>query len=166
MKIFGAFSLIELMVVIAIVAILAALALPAYKVYVIKTKLSGIVSVMSGPMKSATVYFNRNGTFPPGTVSGNDPGYAAVGLTSYASLNSSVIDGVFVNNSCTFSPYPTSFCMAVAINANMFPEGGQRQLYFIGRQVNGVVTWYCVSPTLGQTYAIPDVKYLPSGCSY
>ena len=165
MKIYRAFSLIELLVVIAIISIVSAIALPAYKEYTVKTKLFSIVAVMHTPMQKATTYYNANGVFPDAVSTGNDPKYAQVGLTSYSSLNSDVIDGVYVNSSCSQSPYPGYFCMAVAINANVFPEGGQRQLYFIGREEDGAIKWYCVSPTAA-SIAIPDAKYLPTGCTY
>ncbi len=46
------FTLIELMIVVAIVAILAAVSLPAYHNYVIKSKLSNVLSSVS-PLKTA-----------------------------------------------------------------------------------------------------------------
>ncbi|OIR11525.1 fimbrial protein precursor [mine drainage metagenome] len=58
------FTLIELMIVVAIIGILAAVAIPAYQDYVVKAKLSKVVTSMD-PIKTAiAMYYQENGSFP------------------------------------------------------------------------------------------------------
>ncbi|BCK86661.1 hypothetical protein MIZ01_0427 [Sideroxyarcus emersonii] len=58
------FTLIELMIVVAIIGILAAVAIPAYQDYVVKAKLSKVVTSLD-PIKTAiAMYYQENGSFP------------------------------------------------------------------------------------------------------
>ena len=58
------FTLIELMIVVAIIGILAAVAIPAYQDYIVKAKLSKVVSTLD-PVKTAlAMYFQEQGGFP------------------------------------------------------------------------------------------------------
>jgi len=58
------FTLIELMIVVAIIGILAAVAIPAYQDYIVKAKLSKVVSTLD-PVKTAlALYFQEQGGFP------------------------------------------------------------------------------------------------------
>jgi type IV pilus assembly protein PilA len=58
------FTLIELMIVVAIIGILAAVAIPAYQDYIVKSKLSKVVSTLD-PVKTAlALYFQEQGHFP------------------------------------------------------------------------------------------------------
>jgi type IV pilus assembly protein PilA len=58
------FTLIELMIVVAIIGILAAVAIPAYQDYIVKSKLSKVLSTLD-PVKTAlALYFQEQGGFP------------------------------------------------------------------------------------------------------
>src|SRR5512146_1799666 len=63
-KIQKGFTMIELMIVVAIIGILAAVAIPAYQDYIVKSKLSKVVSTLD-PVKTAlALYFQEQGGFP------------------------------------------------------------------------------------------------------
>jgi len=58
------FTLIELMIVVAIIGILAAVAIPAYQDYIVKSKLTKVLSTVD-PVKTAlTMYYQEQGGFP------------------------------------------------------------------------------------------------------
>ena len=65
------FTLIELMIVVAIIGILAAVAIPAYQDYIVKAKLSKVVSTLD-PVKTAlALYFQEQGGFPDASLTPN-----------------------------------------------------------------------------------------------
>src|SRR5512146_1947218 len=96
-KIQKGFTMIELMIVVAIIGILAAVAIPAYQDYIVKSKLSKVVSTLD-PVKTAlALYFQEQGGFPIATAAdlidpagANKPGAQTTVGTFWNSLGFSV----------------------------------------------------------------------------
>ncbi len=81
MKRLKGFTLIEVMIVVAIIAILAAIALPSYTAYVMRSRITGAVSALSGMKINMEKYFqDHRSYFDPA-----DPSCGAP-LTSVAPL--------------------------------------------------------------------------------
>lgn len=58
------FTLIELMIVVAIIGILAAVAIPAYQDYVVKAKLSKVMSTVDPIKLAIAAYVQEVGSYP------------------------------------------------------------------------------------------------------
>lgn len=94
------FTLIELMIVVAIIGILAAVAIPAYQDYIVKAKLSKVVSTLD-PVKTAlALYFQEQGGFPIAAAGdtigagGQTPGLQTTVGTFWNSLGFSVFPSI------------------------------------------------------------------------
>jgi type IV pilus assembly protein PilA len=75
------FTLIELMIVVAIIGILAAVAIPAYQDYIIKAKLSKVVTSVDAVKTAYAMYYQENGSFPGSTIAWTSLGLASTGPT-------------------------------------------------------------------------------------
>lgn len=110
MKMAHGFSLVELMVVIAIVALLAAVAVPSYQVYIARSKMAEVRSILNYSVSQAVELYSQNivttknlgatGSYLRDVVI--DPSNPSI--TLQMAQNSS-IDAVFSNNPVDVSYY-------------------------------------------------------------
>lgn len=88
------FTLIELMIVVAIIGILAAVALPAYQDYIVRAKVSKVVTV-ADPIKTALAeYYQTNGSWPAAMASGGD--WQAIGLGATQTISTNEVTSVSI----------------------------------------------------------------------
>ena len=59
------FTLIELMIVVAIIGILAAIAIPAYQDYIVRSKVTELVTAADACKASVSEYYITNNNLPP-----------------------------------------------------------------------------------------------------
>lgn len=140
------FSLIELMIVIAIIGILAAIAVPAYNTYIMKAKVSELITAAASAREAVDIYVAENGINLSKTNLG-----AGWNYTMPANYNPA-------NN-----PKTTVQTITVDINGNVTVTGNPANLggnavtitLKPSPQADGTVVWTCSSA---------NSPYAPSNC--
>jgi prepilin-type N-terminal cleavage/methylation domain-containing protein len=152
------FSLIELMVVIAIVAILAAISLPAYKSYIIRTKLTSVITTLEFLGQQSHEYASKHGYYPNAEELGVGSGAIADNSLVSQAAGFLTISG----DSCGASQYITFYIDV----ANVFPDTSYDTVllqYFL-YNVDGFVRYYKAYAlgNMGSNTSDPNI-YLPQG---
>ena len=156
------FTLIELMIVVAIIGILAAIALPAYQDYIVRSKMTEVITLASAAKTSITEYFQTMGSMPSLSQSGintspsqsnyvsaitlttlsGGPGTATITYTiSGAGIGNSSIDGTFF----AFYGEPSSTAAGA------------------GALDSTSLAWFCDAANNNAQTTVP-AKYLPANC--
>ncbi len=135
------FTLIELMVVMAIVGILAGIAVPMYQDYLIRTKISEGLGIVSAAKAGVNEYYQSSLTWP----STNDQaGLSTIVRSVYVSSLSIAPNGVIV---ITFNPLTSGL------------PTGNNVLILTPRMGQGALLWTC-----GGNGTTIENKFLPSNC--
>ena len=135
------FTLIELMIVVAIIGILAAIAIPAYQDYIVRSKMTEVMTTASACKTSVAEYAMSNaGTLPSDNA---EAGCSSADSQYVTSLT--VVDGVI-----------TVFATAAVGGGVSNTEGVQ--LVPVVDSTDQSVNWTC-HPAGGI-----ETKYLPSNC--
>lgn len=130
------FTLIELMIVVAIVGILAAIAIPAYQDYTVRAKVTELLLAAANSKVAISEFAQTQGTL---TGSGT-------GLTI-------PIDGAYVSSGTVSAD---GIVTVTGTAADLGADSDVSIVLTPTRNVSGVVTWACTSPSAA--------KYLPSNC--
>ena len=143
------FTLIEIMVSITIVGILTAITVPSYQSYLIKSKVSTLLT-LAGPMQ-----LEVEKQLVTGTTIGAD---IDASLSSFAAQS-----GVSTVSSYPFTNGPTGGAN-ITVDMTQFGATGTLCFSLMGTLgTNGVVTWQCLGDTV-YTSPASNFNYLPTTC--
>ncbi len=133
------FTLIELMIVVAIIGILAAVALPAYRDYIIKTKVSEVMTAATQPKAAIQEFYTVKAAMP-----------------DVADVPTDNIKSVYVTSVVWDKTAQTLTATARGIDSNKI-DG--KKIVLTGKVTAGneSIDWTCSSPDI-------DKKYLAASC--
>ena len=161
------FSLVELMVVIAIIGILAAIAVPSYKAYVIKARVTELITLSESIQTRIAQKYNEGSTWAAIT----DLGFATAPTSTFATTTTAAATSANGTTICTAAkPAGAGITGAVSVgsvtvtgNATTLglPNGTTLSVVKVGCVLNDVVQWACGLAT-GSTAG--NLVYLPSSC--
>ncbi len=142
------FTLVELLITVAIVGILSAVAAPQYRDFVVRARMSEVITFASMMKADAMTYYTINGQFPH---DGGHPNRTLVNNSEYVSAVEHWTDDP--KNSMSIHIYLVN---------DIFPGATQSQALLLNGYANqGSVTWNC-KPHGGIRKI--DYKYLPGEC--
>ena len=181
----GAFSLIELMVVIVIIGILSAIAVPAYNSYVIKAKVTELLTMAESIQPRMVTLYNAGDPVLASASSTTQQIAASLGLSgafiTLASPSPYVHQVIFYNAAtawaianCNIHGFGTSIGAVFVIaktgggygtnNALGVPTtGSYLNLLKLGCVKNDVITWMC---GYGSGTLANNIQYLPTNCQH
>lgn len=130
------FTLIELMIVIAIIGILAAIAIPAYKDYMVRSRVTGLMVAASEAKTSVSEYRISNGSMPTTSA-----------LAGVSTIVTNYVDSVSVG---------AGGVITVVGNVTNLQSGGAISIILTPTFANGAVQWTCT--------ATGQIQYTPGSC--
>ena len=119
------FTLIELMIVVAIIGILAAIAIPAYNDYMVRARVSELISVASNAKTAVAEFRITNGAFPTTL--------AQAGITS---ITTNLVTGIGIDGAGTGM-------LTITGNAANLGTGGAFAITLTPTFASGAVSWDC-----------------------
>ncbi len=130
------FTLIELMIVIAIIGILAAIAIPAYQYYLVRARVSEMISLSAYAKDAIAEYRIVKGTMPSSNL-----------IVGMVTASSNLVTSVIIS---------ANGIITVTGNSTALGTGGPIGIVLTPTFANGAVTWTCTSTGA--------VQYVPSSC--
>ncbi len=142
----GGFTLIELMVVIAIIGVLAGIALPAYKNYIVRSKMSEAMAVLTEGKLAVGEFFSTRGRLPA------SDDLAALDMPR--TLDTDIVE------SLTYSPSSANVVVTLAPSGLGSDVNGRHIALSLVSSGNGRLFWRCVP---GPSNPLSK-KHLPANC--
>ena len=140
------FTLIELMIVVAIIGILAAIALPAYEFYMIRSKVSEVISFSSAAKSTVSEHFFSEGQMPVDT--------AAAGINTNP-RQIDILNSIAYTRGASVLEATITFTLENLNHPDI--DGKDFTLSAVGNVTSGVL-WSCTST------APEALKFLPAEC--
>ena len=144
------FSIIELMIVIAIIGILIAMAIPAYTDYIVRSKITDMLSASGGMKQSLYEYRAVKGSF---ATAGGSIDFDTVGVNDPSSLS----DAINETHLYTTDGSTTVVIGMCGDSSNLGLTGTDYvNLYLVGTWLDNGIKWSCQYTGIG--------KYVPTSC--
>lgn len=148
-----AFSLIELMIVIAILGVVAALAIPAYDSYIVRAKVSNMLTAGSAVQQAVTESRSTNGNFSDIVPSSSATTFTNIGVTDPTLLSPTI--------SAVLFSVADQFHVAITLCGSTAGQGAPTaadtvDLYLVGTYYTSGMKWAC--------QYTGDSSFVPASC--
>ncbi|ESS66962.1 putative type IV pilin protein PilA [Methyloglobulus morosus KoM1] len=149
-KVQQGFTLIELMIVVAIIGILAAIAIPAYQDYIIRAKLTEVITAADACKTSVSEYYQSTNTMP-----------ATLLASGCASVVTQSVNGLTIGTGANAGVI-TVAARTTTLGGNIADAAGGN-FVLSPTTSSGTISWTCGFGT-GPTKSTILQKYLPANC--
>lgn len=147
-----AFSLVELMIVIAIMGVIGAFAVPAYSDYIVRTKVSGMLSATDVIKTAVSEYRGVNGNLTEIDPTDAEATFTALGVEDPSELSDAISEVKFTKLNDN--------AMSIVVCGSTAGQGTQTadtvDIYLTGEYISSGMKWACAYTG--------NSKFVPKSC--